>query len=267
MSARQKGFALVDLAIATVIGGTVLGGIVGLSSARMTVNQEQATHTAISEARQALVAFAQIHRRLPCPADPRLPSTHPRAGQEGARQGGHCQFGYFGVLPWTSLGLAELDVWGSRLSYRVAADFADGADECGARPQTDAVDCLRLAQSTPNHSATTSSLVVKEDRGAGSGNPETIAHGLAAVVISHGANGLFGYNTSGQQRAGSVAARARYESNNADPRSVTFFALPVDRRMASCLSTNAGSECPHDDQLGWLSRAEVTASMAKAGHR
>lgn len=267
MSARQRGFALVDLAIATAVSGAVLGGIVSLSSARLIADQEQTTRVAIAEARQALIAYSQIHRRLPCPANPRLPATNPRAGQEGVRRGGSCEFGYFGALPWSTLGLSQLDAWGSRLTYRVASDFADGADECGAQPQSDAVDCLRLAQSPSGHSATSQSLVVKEDRGASSSSPETIAHGLAAVIVSHGPNGLLGFPTSGQQRIEAGTGFGRYESNNADPRAVTFYTSPVDRRVATCQAAGIHTGCAHDDLLGWLSRAEITASMLKAGHQ
>lgn len=265
MIPRQLGFALVDVSIATLIAGAVLGGVVGLSSVRMNAGQEHAAQLTISEARRALVAHAQVHRRLPCPADPRLPSTHPRAGQEGARRGGACEFGNFGALPWTTLGLSELDAWGSRLTYRVAADFADGADQCGAKPPSDAADCLRLAHSSSSHTATTNSLVVKEDRGSGGASPEVIAHGLAAVVVSHGANGRFAYLNSGLQRAG--AGRGRYEASNADPRSVTFYTAPVDRRLADCQSVTNGADCAHDDVLGWISRAEITTSMVRAGHQ
>ncbi len=264
MIARQLGFALVDVSIAMLIGSTVLGGVVGLSSMRMTANQERSAHVAIDDARQALVGYAQIHRRLPCPADPRLPSTHPRAGQEGARRDGACEFGYFGVLPWTTLGLPELDAWGSRLTYRVAADFADGADQCGAKPLSDVTDCLRLAQASPGHSASTNSLVVREDRGTGSSGTELIAHGLAAIVVSHGSNGRFAYSNSGQQRTGTGG---RYEANNADPRSVTFYAVPADRSLANCRDTSSRTDCAHDDLLGWLSRAQITTAMVRAGHQ
>lgn len=268
MSARQYGFALVDLTMATLIGGAVLGGMVTMSSTRMSMYQEHTTGITIVEARHALIAYAQIHRRLPCPANPRLPSTDPRAGQEGARRGGACEFGYHGALPWATLGVAELDAWGSRLTYRVATDFADGADQCGAKAQSDQIDCLRIGQHSASYTATANTLVVKEDRGTAAGGSEVIAHGLAAVVVSHGPNSLFAFSNSGQPRASAVAQAARYEAANADPRSVTFYSTPADHRFAPCHGSGTStSNCAHDDMLSWVSRAEITTAMVKAGHR
>ena len=140
---KHKGFTLVEMAIVLFIIGLLLAG--GISSTRAQIDnaRNKETRQALSEIREALLAFAIRNGRLPCPANPTLPSTDAKAGIE-ALQGKACdqvvdqrssaydnQGGYEGVIPWQTLGVRELDAWGSRFTYRVT-----DVVEAGAGPQT-----------------------------------------------------------------------------------------------------------------------------------
>jgi hypothetical protein len=256
--ARIRGIALVDLSIAILIGSTVLGSTMTMLTSSVDLEAERATQRAIGEARAAIAAYAQIHRRLPCPANPRLATADALAGLEVQRRGGKCEGGYFGALPWRTLGLPELDSWGTRLSYRVAHDLADGANEC----EDAAKDCLRLPTSSPSYTASADALAIREIRDpSGARTPETIAHGVAAVIVSHGQNRNFGFAANGSQHA---VGGARYENDNADARAVAFYVRAAG--AAAPRSSSAGTPT-HDDMLGWLTRGEVLTAMVKAGHR
>jgi prepilin-type N-terminal cleavage/methylation domain-containing protein len=117
----NRGFSLVEMAVVVFILALLLGGIV----ITLTTQEE---HRANAEARRrldtavdALIGFAIVNRRLPCPAAP---------GATGVED---CTTNRFnGFLPARSIGFLPVDAqgygvdaWGNRLRYAVANAITD----------------------------------------------------------------------------------------------------------------------------------------------
>jgi prepilin-type N-terminal cleavage/methylation domain-containing protein len=184
---RLRGFSLLEMAIVLVIVGLLLGGLLGSVGALQQRQRLAQTQAQLDEIRDALVAFAAVNGRLPCPADPATPNTTPGAGLERAPTAAGCTGGTSGVLPWATLSLSESDAWGRRFSYRVSAAFARAP--AGINLTTTGDNVVR-----------NSAAVV-------------LAAAVPAVVFSHGENTRGSRGPSGALAAGSADAR---EQENAD---------------------------------------------------
>lgn len=126
------GFTLVELAMVLLIVAFLVGGLMMPLTAQIDSRNMSDTRRALSEIREALLGFATIHRRLPCPADKAITDpSDPKYGQEECTKTTE-----EGWLPWKTLGLSEIDPWGQRRSaasdafvgfwhYRVDTAFAD----------------------------------------------------------------------------------------------------------------------------------------------
>jgi prepilin-type N-terminal cleavage/methylation domain-containing protein len=102
------GFTLVELAIVLVIVALLIGGMLVPLSAQREIQRTNETQRQLSEIKEALLGFAVINGRLPCPtttADP----VNLNYGIEDAA----C-INIEGYLPWKSLGVTEIDAWGSK---------------------------------------------------------------------------------------------------------------------------------------------------------
>jgi type II secretory pathway pseudopilin PulG len=182
------GFTLVELAVVLVLLGLVIGMLAIPLSTQVEQQRMAETQRHLEQAREALIGFALATGRLPCPALPTLGSSAPGAGAE-SRSGGTCGAAVLngGVLPWATLGVAETDAWGNRLTYRAASAFADDADP--------GLQASFLLTDDGNIVVTNGSI--------------TIADTLVAVVVSHGKNGLGAYRSDGTQLTGAVGDELR----------------------------------------------------------
>jgi prepilin-type N-terminal cleavage/methylation domain-containing protein len=135
---RQRGFSLIEIALVMVIIGLALGGIVAALGPQLDNKNVNDTQLRIKQASEAIVAFAMVNRRLPCPASlasageeqwctnavggcgavitaPTAPPTH-----------GRCANPNNGFVPARTLGLGDQglngvvqDAWSFGLRYGV----------------------------------------------------------------------------------------------------------------------------------------------------
>lgn len=211
----------------------------------LVLEQRGATDANMRRIADAVVAFATLNKRLPCPADGRIAGNASGAGTEARSGGGICQIGgtanmqTHGVLPWQSLGLTEPDVtdgWGNRLTYRVAPELVlDNAmdltacDPGGSAGLTGGF-CNPTSGGSPCSSATfpggctppgtyTHNKGLKIRNLASATllmNPGLVpSTGAAYVVISHGENRQGAYNSDGILQEGSPASGTLEAANNA----------------------------------------------------
>src|SRR5882762_9888999 len=141
---RSKGFSLVELAVALAIIALLLAGALIPLSTQIDVRNGADTQRSMESVRDAIIGFAQANGRLPCPANGGTPAgtvdttTWPApiagiaAGAEQWDPNNNRCYTVFGVVPWATLGVAETDAWGRRLSYRVSSVFADAISPPGA---------------------------------------------------------------------------------------------------------------------------------------
>jgi len=119
----QRGFSLVEMAIVLVVLGLLLGGVLSPLSARQEQNRREKNTGLLEKARDALIGFAIVNGRLPCP-DTDL-AGNPGSGLENT--GCPSTSGTFarGRLPWATLGVVgEYDAWGAPHEFNYVVNGA-----------------------------------------------------------------------------------------------------------------------------------------------
>ena len=234
---KSSGFTLVEMAMVLMIVGLLLGGLVPTISSQMENQRMGETRRQMNDIKEALTGFAVINGRLPCPSDGTAAT-----GSElvtGSGVAAVCTLtsanAARGVLPWATLGVSETDAWGRRFTYRITADFADGADGTGETACSVAVGVSFQLCSSAN-------LNVKATFGG-----SNVAAAVPAVVVSHGRNGLGAYPAGGGAQIAVVTAD---ESENANDNN-TF------------VSKDNSSD--FDDLVVWLSPNILANRMVTAG--
>ncbi|MCL2161028.1 MAG: type II secretion system GspH family protein [Betaproteobacteria bacterium] len=141
MNAGKRGFTLVEMAIVLVVLGLIASLFVTPLAMRAEASRRHAAESMLDDIVEALIGFALVHGRLPCPGiepDPMSPAY-------GLEQGPPCVLNVSGYLPWRTLGLSAHDPWGSaRVSasqpwtghwhYRPDKNFAEGAISLSTLP-------------------------------------------------------------------------------------------------------------------------------------
>ena len=122
---RGAGFSLTELAIVLFIVGLLIGGAMLTLSAQVDQRNHDETMRRLNAAADAVLAFAVINRRLPCPA------VGSATGDEAPAGGGACTTNFNGFLPARTIGVQPvdssgyaLDAWGNRVRYAVASAIA-----------------------------------------------------------------------------------------------------------------------------------------------
>lgn len=105
----QRGFTLVEMAVVLVIVGFMLGGLMIPLSAQVEQQRYNETRKNLDEIKEALMGFAVIYGRFPCPTTQTDPAVA-GYGEEDANCTAPAAEGY---LPWKTLGLREIDSWGT----------------------------------------------------------------------------------------------------------------------------------------------------------
>lgn len=106
--ATDRGFSLLEVMVALVVVALLASALALPVAAQLQVRRGDEARRALDEAREAVLAFAAIHGRLPCPA------TLATRGQEAFAHGGdpangQCADFHAGFLPAAALGMAPLD--------------------------------------------------------------------------------------------------------------------------------------------------------------
>lgn len=127
---RAAGFSLVEMAVALVILGFLLGGLAMPLRTAVEQGRRDATRRQIDEAIEALIGFAAARGYLPCPAEPTSGGEESRTA---AAPTAPCALRH-GFVPAVALGLQGpvnedgllLDGWNNPLRYSVTHADADG---------------------------------------------------------------------------------------------------------------------------------------------
>ena len=108
--AKQTGFSLLELALVLMIIALVLGGMLNPLGSLLEGRQRTGAETGLERIKEALVGFAVINGYLPCPTT----ATDPNSADYGLEDIG-CSTDPTGegYIPWRTLGVPEVDPWGS----------------------------------------------------------------------------------------------------------------------------------------------------------
>jgi prepilin-type N-terminal cleavage/methylation domain-containing protein len=183
--ARQRGFTLVELALVVGIVALLLGGLLVPLSRSIEQKAIANTQASLEAAQQALIGFALLNGRLPCPDTHALGAEDtPAAGAVQCPSNSVAGGASWGQLPWNTLGVSGVDGWGYRLDYAVHTPLAVTAfSGANIRSSNLVVNCSMLTAvdiprgfpgcfdaTTPGIASTTVSFLVfshgKNGRGA-----------------------------------------------------------------------------------------------------
>lgn len=263
----QRGFSLLELAIGLVILALVA---VGMTASLTKLGEQRRitdTRAAVAGARDALLAFAAVQGRLPCPA------TAATNGQEAiaANVGGVITCAaQSGFLPAVTLGLSGvdengllLDAWADgsgvangthlrALRYHVSALAAPVADALTSPALGAPGSLTRRVDVQASVNAGQGLFVCRSAAGIGAGAnrcgaaPNTLAQNAAAAIFSRGMNGsdLAAYSADENQNANQAVARV------------------VIHRDTAPAGAVGGS---FDDIVAWVSYPEVAATLLRGG--
>ena len=298
---RQKtGFTLAELAIVLLIIGLILSASLIPVSRMFQQSQINATQERLDAAREALLSFATINSRLPCP-DRTGDGLEDQRGDVDPAAWGCANNIYEGFLPWATLGVQQGDYWGIRFRYRVSAEFTRAGNNnkwiCGpvggqslagtAAPgctpalngslPPGCVSSLNNPNSCTFEIGDNGDIGIREGQLPGSAtimNPLTGA-GAVAVVLSHGGNGLGGTATDGTVRA--LPAASTDEALNAPalatistgPRlpAAPFIIRTPTEASGGCADNGGTVLCTFDDQLVFIGANTLISRLAQAGVR
>ncbi|MGL4994585.1 MAG: prepilin-type N-terminal cleavage/methylation domain-containing protein [Deefgea sp.] len=241
----QLGFSLVEMAVVLVVVGILMASLMGPITAQLDYQRSREAKRFIADSKEAILGFILRNKRLPCPAKANLAEDDAKAGTED------CAFfalpanlppnpTSYGVLPWVDLGLPQLDPWGRRYRYAVTGTFSDATPGVASTGG--------CTSSIPTTGASFSWCMAGDKDIKGIGGVGIVANKVVVVVLSHGKNGLGGFDSAGNQLLG--AAGDELENANGD----NIF-----------ISTGITDEPVFDDLIDWIAPPIIFNRMVAAG--
>ena len=226
------GFTLIEMAVAVLVIGLILGGMLGPLVSQVEQRQVSDTEKTLQEAREALIGHAVANGYLPCPDKTTAVGAAgtPNDGVEDVSAGA-CVVTE-GNLPWVTLGTGRTDAWGNRLHYEVVGTFAQ-------RP-------------TAFTLATAGTLRVCINSGCAGSN--LLTDTAVVVLFSHGKNGYGAINAA--TGTANPAPTSADEIDNTDG-GTRFISRPI-----TAPGSSAGE---FDDIFTWLSRYTLANRLVAAG--
>lgn len=123
----QGGFTLVEMAVVLLIVTILMAGLVPTISSQMDQRQINQTRKQLDEIQQALIGFAIVNERLPCPA-----SISTNGQEDPPVVIGTCNHPNDGYVPAAALGLGPVnsqglvvDAWNNPIRYAVTSSYGN----------------------------------------------------------------------------------------------------------------------------------------------
>ena len=246
------GFTLVEMAVVLVVVSLVLGSLLVPLASQVEQRRIEGTEQTLEQARDAVLAFAAVRGRLPCPADA-------TGGQEKVTMATGACASNPGFLPAVTLGLSPVDAegyardgWGlqqNRVRYAVRSATVNGVSDVFTK--TGGIKTAGMPNINAFSDANGLLYVCNTAGGAsasGCANAQsTLTSEGVAVIWSVGANAA----------TGGVSAD---ELENPNPNSAGNLDRVFVSRPAGSV---AGAE--FDDQMVWITPPILFQRMIAAG--
>ncbi len=223
-----RGFTLVEMAMVLVIMGLLLGGGLTLLSTQIEQQKVKDTERQLEEVKEALIGFALVNARLPCPAVSAVNGVERASCPTEATASG--------LIPWVTLGVTKLDGWNKVIRYSVTPAFASSA--------------------TPFRLSTVATKTVQTRNATGA--LVTLANQVPATVFSHGRRSW------GTTDAGAAIPNESIGATNLDETANNVASVNFIQRTFS-EGTGAAFGGEYDDMVTWLSPNILFSRMVQAG--
>lgn len=228
-----NGFTLVEMAIVLVIVGILVAAFLTPLSAQIDQRNYAETERNLEEIKEALVGYGLSHGYFPCPA---ISATN---GLED-RTGASCTGGKrVGILPWSELGVPQVDSWGHLYRYSVTLAYADSATKINLSPLT------------------ASDITITTRDNAGNSQNLSNANSIPVAIMSMGKNGVWGIDSGGVQVTDSSLTNVD-EDTNGNGNGKAF-----KSRFPTTDTAITGGE--FDDIVVWISPNVYLNRMVAAG--
>jgi prepilin-type N-terminal cleavage/methylation domain-containing protein len=246
----QTGFSLVELAVVMVIIGLLIGGLLTPMSAQQEMSKTNEAKIQLEDIRDALMGYAAINGRLPCPA------THLTNGAESGGGAANCGVQH-GFIPATTLSLNGarnaqgllLDPWNNPYRYSISNTDAN-ANGAWDFVRTGEMKIVTIANLIPN-------LIVCDGAsasGVNCGASATLTTNAVAVIFSQGKDWSSYVSPAEQENAGEGTGAVLG----------VIYPIATDRVFASkTRSSITGAE--FDDIVLWISPNILYTQMLKTG--
>ena len=264
--AAHAGFTLIEMAVVLAVIGFLLASLLLPLGTQMEQRQISDTQKRLEEAREALIAFAIINGRLPCPA------TTTSAGLEAPAGGGNCTKPHDGFLPARTLSFNPqspdgyaIDTWNNPIRYAVSSvttsvftTYTAGVAGIKYQVQTNGFGAAGLQPDLRVCSdATGITNAGAASAACAAGKDITDTTSVVAVIYSTGRN----FASTGAAGTDEVA---NWTPDPADATKLTT--LSRDRVFVSHTPAPAGaSGGEFDDIVLWLPAATLFSRMIAAG--
>ncbi len=240
----KNGFTLVEMAIVLALIALLLGTGLTLLSVQQDQRKIEDTNTLLNNAQEALIGFAIVNGRLPCPATAASNGVEIPIGGTNATTS--CTSPQNGYLPAVTLGLSNVDANGylqdawhlpqNRIRYAVTTANTRAATT------TDGIKAVTMAGFTPDLYVCDSATGISATN---CGTATVLTSNAVAVIYSLGANAPRG--------GASIDESANL---NGDP-------VFISHTIAVAKDNPANGE--FDDQVIWLSQYTLFNRMVQAG--
>ena len=265
---KNKGFTLLEMAIALFIVVLLLGGMLGPLSSRRLQQDRIDTSDYMKTVRDAMVGYSIINGRLPCPDCP--DTTVGTCGSGGTANDGIedmsgtagsqvCRTSV-GNIPWVDLQVDEHDSWKRHLTYEVTSEFADETD--GTTDTSTCTDTVTVGVSF-ELCALGDIQIYKAyaSPGSYSGTPDVAAN-VIAVLVSHGDNG---YDSSQTDVEVENYDRDPVNPNTGSNILSSYSSSNYSSKIFVSKDYDAEGTDAFDDQVIWLSPNILMDRMVRAG--
>jgi prepilin-type N-terminal cleavage/methylation domain-containing protein len=288
----SAGFTLIELAVVITIVALLIGGMAIPLGTRIAEQRHVETKEKLNKAVEALIGFAVLNRRLPCPdialglatdRDGIENTVIPAVGNNNAGLVSNCAIGInaaspnselalnngtfvsWGDLPWATLGLVSsdsADAWNNRLRYAV---YHPLATQVAMPPTNTNIGLANLNNANIIISCHNRNIGATAAPGCPAASPYDIANNAVFVIYSHGVNG---YGATGLANTNPIGFPAGFVANH-DERgnSPNAELTPALRnQFIARIRTDAGGNLDEfDDMVVWVSRNVLAAKLLAAG--
>lgn len=236
----SPGFTLIEIAIVLFIVTLLMGGLLPTLSGQIEQRRNSDTSKQLNEIKDALIGYAVMNGRLPCPA-----STISQGVESPTTGTGICDHNYDGYVPAATLGISGtnssgfvVDSWGNPIHYAVTMWSSN------TFTVPNGMSAKGISNLTPPNLLVCSTATGISASSCGS-NYALTSNGVPVVIFSTGKNGAQGYAAFGTDEKANLDANQTFVSH-----------LPT---------ANGAANGYFDDIVIWISPNVLINRMVAAG--